>query len=158
MILNIQSFLVQVADTWVHISTEPVTIIQKYPQNAEAYSYGCGLAPRCLNMPSSIGTRCNKNFWGCGIRCSEHEERYIPNLDPTDRVTVNSIVSGRSTERSVFNYTDNKGLQYAIEVDMDLFKENGQENTSRSVVKVQKTMQGGIAFVTVHLYYICEAC
>lgn len=65
-LLTCSSVLIQAADTYIHITTEAVNLVQAWPLQATDYQQSRGLAPWCLNRRTGDGLG-NKHFWGCGL-------------------------------------------------------------------------------------------
>ncbi|KAF1986855.1 hypothetical protein K402DRAFT_376826 [Aulographum hederae CBS 113979] len=69
--------MITTADTWLHISTETVEMIQYTGLATEEHQYSRGLAPYCFNRPGS-GTFCNPAFWTCGLLCRVLDDDTLP--------------------------------------------------------------------------------
>ncbi|ORX97952.1 hypothetical protein BCR34DRAFT_158720 [Clohesyomyces aquaticus] len=107
------SILIQGADTWLHIATISVNIVKLSAESQSAYQYGRGLAPWCFNRPL-LGSKCNRNYWGCGIDCAVDDDGELKSYDLANMTTVYEVIAAKSSEHTVMNYTDADGLQFAI--------------------------------------------
>ncbi|KAF2465375.1 uncharacterized protein BDR25DRAFT_346241 [Lindgomyces ingoldianus] len=106
------SAFVQATDTWLHIDTQTVEIINiKAEPAAGGNQYSRGLGPWCVDKPT-VNNICNKNFWGCGIDC--WKEFGATNMQQSNQSAVHKILVGRSADHEIFNFTDKSGLTYAI--------------------------------------------
>jgi hypothetical protein len=100
--------MIQVADTYLHIASEAVNLVQTQTLSASTNSYSRGLASWCLDRPG--GGPNNKDFWGCGITVDANSS----SVGPTNRTLVFALSRGMDAPHEVFNYTDNDGVNYAI--------------------------------------------
>lgn len=109
LLADICSTFIQLADTWLHISTSSVNIIRIWPQSLSSHLYSRELVP-CLEYPGP-GSICNRNFWGCAMECF---------LDPVfqwgaaRRIDMDDFVFGNSQKDRLLNFTDTNGVKYAI--------------------------------------------
>ena len=109
----ILSVPIQGADTWLHIATNSVNIMTLAPELDSTYQYSRGLAPWCLTKPT-LGSKCSKNFWSCGMKCTLDEEGEVEKWDLANLTTVYEVIAGKSKDHTVLNYTDSNGTQFAI--------------------------------------------
>ncbi|KAF2662701.1 hypothetical protein K491DRAFT_773231 [Lophiostoma macrostomum CBS 122681] len=104
----LSSAMIQVADTYLHIASEAVNLVQTQAISASTNTYGRGLAPWCLDRSS--GGPNNKDFWGCGITVDANSS----SVGPTNRTLVFALSRGMDSAHEVFNFTDTDGTNYAI--------------------------------------------
>lgn len=126
--LTPSSILVQAADTYLHIVTEAADMIQIQTKDAQQHLYSRGLAPWCLNRPS-MGSKDNRNFWGCGVVYDEvlnfvalnNFTTYAHSLPAITKTVLfigfryNSIeVGGPRSNDAIYNYTAPDGLHFSL--------------------------------------------
>ena len=106
--LTFYSIMIQAADSYLHVSTESVEIVQVFPESPGSRQYSKRLGPWCLDSRPTFGTMQNINFWGCGIT-----------YDTADMVTslnISLLNKWKSLPSSSYltNFTDSVGKQFAI--------------------------------------------
>ncbi|KAF2110525.1 hypothetical protein BDV96DRAFT_635562 [Lophiotrema nucula] len=102
------SILIQLADTYLHITAEPTTFVEIHSSDSSIHDYSRSLAPWCYNR-AGVGTTDNKNFWSCGVRWNEtSEQNRMANSSLTNEYVVGSL------QDYALNYTDTDGTQFAI--------------------------------------------
>ncbi|KAF2726617.1 hypothetical protein EJ04DRAFT_571109 [Polyplosphaeria fusca] len=104
------SFLIQAADTYLHMVTEAVDMTQIKEVDVTEIQYSQGLAPWCLDRVG-VGSLNNKNFWGCAISYSEPDGMEVYTM--TNLSLWNDFDVG-SASNYALNFTDEEGLQFAI--------------------------------------------
>ncbi|KAF2005420.1 hypothetical protein P154DRAFT_616245 [Amniculicola lignicola CBS 123094] len=108
------SILIQAADTWLHIATNPINLIQTHPVPASTYFPSRGVAPWCLTKPS-LGSECSKNWWGCGLGCWENEAGHIYTWGLANMSEVNDGFRQKSVHHKWLDYRDEaSGVDFAV--------------------------------------------
>ena len=107
------SISVHVADTYLHIATEAVNLVQIHSQTPDQHQYGRAIDPWCFDNHKTMGTKQNKNFWGCAMTWSS----------PANGADETVMFNNRSNLMAVFdegygkfimNFTDETGTRYAV--------------------------------------------
>jgi hypothetical protein len=101
------SVFIQGADTYLHIATEAVEVLQIKPEDPSDHLYSRGLAPWCTTRPT-FGSETNQNFWGCGQTVTK------PIVYLFNQSSVTALSTGVSKYHDISDFVDEDGLSLAI--------------------------------------------
>lgn len=107
--LTYHSFLIQAADTYLHVTTESIEMVQIQSQPNSDHLSSRGLAPWCLNSPT-FGSTENTDFWSCGLKILGANETPIER----NSTECSALGLGISSEHSLLDYVDSDGTVYSL--------------------------------------------
>jgi hypothetical protein len=109
---NKSSIFVHAADTYLHVATEAVNLVQILPQAPSEHQYGRNIDPWCLDNHETMGTTQNKNFWGCTMTST----RINDTNDASDFNNMSELVTAVNAGygNGFMNFTDETGTKYAV--------------------------------------------
>jgi hypothetical protein len=104
------SVFIQAADTYLHVTIEAVDMTQAQTQPSIGHSYGRGLAPWCLNRPTT-GYTSNPNYWSCGLYAYNDAGPLVTLANSTE---FEALSLGYSKVYTSLDYIDADGTFTAI--------------------------------------------
>jgi hypothetical protein len=105
---NEDSIFVHAADSYLHIATEAVNLVQIFPQAGAQHRYGRAIDPWCLDNRETMGTFQNKNFWGCAVGATAGPGYIINKNNEIDAAT------NEAYGEFIMNFTEETGTKYAV--------------------------------------------
>jgi hypothetical protein len=111
---NKDSIFVHAADSYLHIATEAVDVVQIFPQAPSQHQYSRAIDPWCFDNRETMGTEQNKNFWGCAVKY-----RAPDGSDDLDTIYFNNAsdfvsVLHKGYGKDMMNFTDETGIKFAV--------------------------------------------
>jgi hypothetical protein len=107
------SISVHAADTYLHVATEAVNLVQIFSQTPDQYQYGRAIDPWCFDNHETMGTKQNKNFWGCAMTWTYSPDIADETVIPNNGSNL-AAVFDEGYGKFIMNFTEETGIRYAV--------------------------------------------